>query len=179
MEVLSRLCGSEELPFKEKLIVVPEGFAGEVAPVFEIRLRLGFGKSRVFGSLFKRNPEIHSQLSGSGCGRDPKEPGSEGDHVPGGTAAETVEIVIHFHAGVVVVVERADRHAVGIDRDPKAFSSLSGGDGLLDMCVVDQMGITSLLDFCELFQYLTLELVHSVQLIIDLCDVFTVDAASG
>lgn len=143
MEVLSRFVGSKELPFKEKLIVAPEGFAGEVAPVFEILLCLGFGDYGIFGRLFCRDSEIPGQLPGSRCVGDSQKPGRESDHVSGGTAAEAVEIVIYFHAGVVVIVKRADCHAAGIDRDPEVFSSLSGGDELLDVCVVDQMGITS------------------------------------
>ena len=143
MEVLSRNVGSEELPFKEKLIVAPEDLTGEVAPVFEILLRLGFGDHRIFGRLFCRDSEIPGQLPGSRCVGDSQKPGRESDHISGGTAAEAVEIVIHFHAGVVVIVERTDCHTPGIDRNPEVFSSLPGGDGLLDVCVVDQMGITS------------------------------------
>jgi hypothetical protein len=144
MEVLSRIVGSEELPFKEKLIVASEGFTGEVAPVFEILLCLGFGDhGGIFGRLFCRDSEIPGQLPGSRCVGDSQKPGRESDHISGGTAAEAVEIVIHFHTGVVVIVERADCHAVGIDRDSEVFSSLPGSDGLLDVRVVDQMGITS------------------------------------
>ena len=143
MEVLSQFIGSEELPFKEKLIVAPEGFTGEVAPVFEILLRLGFGDHGIFGRLFCRDSKIPGQLPGGRCVGDSQKPGRESDHISGGTAAEAVEIVIHFHAGVVVIMKRANCHTMGIDRDPEVFSSLPGGDGLLDMCVVDQMGITS------------------------------------
>ena len=143
LEVLSRIFGSEELPFKEKLIVAPEGFTGEVAPVFEILLCLGFGDHRIFGRLFCGDSEIPGQLPGSRCVGDYQKSGRESDHVSGGTAAEAVEIIIHFHAGVVVIVERTDCHPPGIDRDPEVFSSLPGGDRLLDVCIVDQMGITS------------------------------------
>ena len=143
MEVLSRIVGSEELPFKEKLIVAPEDFAGEVAPVFEILLCLGFGDHRIFGRLFCGDSEIPGQLPGSRCVGDSQKSGRESDHVPGGAAAEAVEIVIHFHTGGVVIVKRANCYTMGIDRDPEVFSSLPGGDGLLDVRVIDQMGITS------------------------------------
>jgi hypothetical protein len=147
MEVLSRISGSEELPFIEKLIVAPEGYLGFVYPGFEFQLCPGFGEYRIFGFLIQRNSEVHSQLSGSGCRSDSKEPGSEGDHISGGTAAEAIEGFIHLHTGAAVIVERADRHAVEIHMEPKALSSLPGSDGLLDVRVVDQTGITSLFDF--------------------------------
>jgi hypothetical protein len=147
MEVLSRISGSEELPFIEKLIVAPEGYQGFVYPGFEFQLCPGFGEYRIFGFLIQRNSEVHSQLSGSGCRSDSKEPGSEGDHISGGTAAEAIEGFIHLHTGAAVIVERADRHAVEIHMEPKALSSLPGSDGLLDVRVVDQTGITSLFDF--------------------------------
>ena len=143
MEVLSRIVGSEELPFKEKPIVAPEGFAGEMAPVFEILLCLGFGDHGIFGRLFCADAKIPGQLPGGGCIGDAQKPGSESDHISGGTATETVEGFIYLHAGGVVIMKRADSHAPGIDRNPEVFSSLPGGDGLLDVRVVDQMGITS------------------------------------
>ena len=143
VEVLSRFVGSKELPFKKKLIVLPEGLTGEVAPVFEVLLSLGFGNHGIFGRLFCRDSEILGQLPGGGCIGDAQKPGSESDHISGGTTAETVEGFIYLHTGIVIIVKGADSHAPGIDVDPEVFSSLPGGDRLLDVRVIDQMGITS------------------------------------
>ena len=43
-----------------------------------------------------------------------------------------METLIDFHAGVAVIVERADRHAVTVDTDAVHLCRLPGGNGLLD-----------------------------------------------
>ena len=45
---------------------------------------------------------------------------------------KTVETIINFHAGVSVIVKRADRHAMTVDTDAVHFRRLPGGNGLLD-----------------------------------------------
>ena len=37
---------------------------------------------------------------------------------------EAVEAIIHFHAGVVILMERASRHAALVDRQPIPFGCL-------------------------------------------------------
>ena len=60
MEVLSRVLGSKELSFIEKLIVAPEGHHSLVYPGFEFQLSPGFRECGIFGFLLNRDSEIHS-----------------------------------------------------------------------------------------------------------------------
>ena len=58
-------------------------------------------------------------------------PGSKIYHVPVRLTAETVESAVNLHAGILIVVERTDRHAVFSYPDSVTLRSLPGSDRLL------------------------------------------------
>ncbi|CAN3986324.1 Glycosyltransferase, partial [Dysosmobacter welbionis] len=61
------------------------------------------------------------------------EPGSQVDHIAGGSATEAVEIfLVQLHAGIFVIVKGAADHAAPFDLNPISFCGLPNGDRLLD-----------------------------------------------
>ena len=75
--------------------------------------------------------EVLRQHEGGFFTADTVEPGNKVNHVPGGSAAETVKAAVNLHAWVPVVVERADAHPVPVYMDSIMLRSLPCGDGLL------------------------------------------------
>ena len=88
------------------------------------------GKRQRF--IFRADSKISFQFLRGIIGRKPKEPCGEVNHITAGSAAEAVETIIHFHAGMVILVEGTFHHAASVDRQPIPFGCLSGGYGLLD-----------------------------------------------
>lgn len=58
--------------------------------------------------------------------------GSKINHIPICLTAEAMKPPDNLHAGIFVIVKRADRHAVSADRDAVKHGSLSGSHILLD-----------------------------------------------
>ena len=78
------------------------------------------------------NPKIISQLHGGFLAGQLKQPGNKIHCIPICLTAKAVKTPVQFHAGVFVIVKRADRHAVSADRDAVQFRCLSGGHILFD-----------------------------------------------
>ena len=88
------------------------------------------GKRQRF--IFRTDCKIGFQFLCGGVGRKPKEAGGEVNDITAGMTAEAVETIIHFHAGIVILMEGTFHHAASVDRQPIPFGCLSGGYGLLD-----------------------------------------------
>ena len=78
------------------------------------------------------NTKIICQLYGGFSARQSEQAGNKINCIAVCLAGETMETLIDFHAGVAVIVERADRHAVTVDTDAVHLCRLPGGNGLLD-----------------------------------------------
>ena len=78
------------------------------------------------------NPKIISQLDGSFPAGQLKQPRNKIHCIPVSLTAKAVKTPVQFHAGVFVIVKRADRHAVSADRDTVQLRCLSGGHILFD-----------------------------------------------
>ena len=75
-----------------------------------------------------RNTKIICQLYGGFSARHSEQAGNKINCIAVRLAGETMETLIDFHAGVAVIVERADRHAVTVDTDAVHLCRLSGGN---------------------------------------------------
>lgn len=121
-------------PLAEQMVVVGQDAKGMVSvrPKF---LRFGFlpdiGPSQGCLAVIDQ-AKILGQFFGGFFGGQIVEPGSEVDHIPIRTAAETVETGIHFHAGIFVVVKGTAGHPVPSDFNPIKLDRFSGTDRLLD-----------------------------------------------
>ena len=78
------------------------------------------------------NTKIICQLYGGFSARQSESPGNKIDCITICLTGETMKTLIDFHAGITVIVEGADRHAVPADPDSVHFCRLPGGNGLLD-----------------------------------------------
>ena len=78
------------------------------------------------------NTKIICQLYGGFSARQSEQPGNKIDCITICLTGETMETLIDFHAGVAVIMEGADRHAVTADMDSVHLCRLSGGNVLLD-----------------------------------------------
>ena len=122
-----------QLPDTQQPQIVPENASAEPLPVMgwlcmvvgNIRLCWRSGiDAEILGKFF--------------CGifeADAEELAGEVNDITGGITSEAVETSIHFHAGIVILMERAFRHSTPVDRQPIPFGCLSGGYGLLDSFV--------------------------------------------
>ena len=68
----------------------------------------------------------------------------EGYHITACSAAEAVEALVQFHAGVVILVERTAGHAVPIHSQSIVFCCLAGCDEALDSFEVYKYGASLL-----------------------------------
>ena len=74
--------------------------------------------------------EVRRQFSGCIIQAQAKKIGSQVDDVPVRSAGKTVVVVVCYQqAGVVVVVEGAERHSTAVDRNAIQLCSLPGVDG--------------------------------------------------
>ena len=76
--------------------------------------------------------EIVSQLHSGFPAWQSEQTGNKINGIPVRLASETMETLVQLHAGVSVIVKRADRHAVSADRDAVQLRCLSGGYILFD-----------------------------------------------
>lgn len=78
------------------------------------------------------NPKITSQFQGGFFQIQVKQAGCKINHIPVCLTAEAVKPPVNLHAGILVIVKRADAHPILTDRDTVKLSSLSGCHILLD-----------------------------------------------
>lgn len=78
------------------------------------------------------NAKIRRQLQSSFLHAQPEQLRREVDHVPVRLTAKTMKPLIHFHAGIFVVVERADAHSIPIHSNSIILRSLPGSHSFLD-----------------------------------------------
>ena len=76
--------------------------------------------------------KIISQLHGGFFAWQSEQSGNKINCISVCLTGKTVETIINFHAGVSVIVKRADRHAAPADPDAVHFRRLPGGNGLLN-----------------------------------------------
>ena len=74
------------------------------------------------------NGEIVRQLHSGFLAGQSEQAGNKINCVPVRLASETMETLVHLHARILVVVKRADCHAVTVDRNAVHLCRLSGGD---------------------------------------------------
>jgi hypothetical protein len=124
------------LPAAQKMVIV--GQHPEAVPLHALKfLFLRFPpQAWPYGLL----PGVPPVLIGDGevlcqheCGfftADTVEPGNKVNHVPGGSAAETVKAAVNLHAWVLIVMEWTDAHPIPVYFDSVTLRSLPCGDGL-------------------------------------------------
>ena len=78
-----------------------------------------------------RDGEVLRQQEGGFFGADIFQTGNKVNHIPVCLTAETVEAPVNLHAGVFIVMERADAHPVSSHPDAVMLGGLPGGNRLL------------------------------------------------
>lgn len=76
--------------------------------------------------------EIISQLHGGGFAGQTKQTGNKINCISVRLASETMKTLVHLHAGILVIVKRADCHVMTVDRNAIQLCRLSGGQVQLD-----------------------------------------------
>lgn len=76
--------------------------------------------------------EIISQLHSGGFAWQSEQPGNKINGISVRLASETMETLVHLHAGILVIVKWADCHAVTADLNAVQLCCLSGGQVLFD-----------------------------------------------
>ena len=76
--------------------------------------------------------EIVSQLHSGGFAGQPKQAGDKINCVPVRLASETMETLVHLHAGILVIVKWANCHAMTVDLNAVQLCRLSDGQVLFD-----------------------------------------------
>lgn len=76
--------------------------------------------------------EIVSQLLSGGFAGQSEQTGNKINCISVRLASETMETLVHLHAGILVIVKRADCHAMTVDRNAVHLCRLSGGQVLFD-----------------------------------------------
>ena len=76
--------------------------------------------------------EIVSQLHSGFPAWQSEQTGSKINGIPIRLASETMETLVHLHAGILVIVKWADCHAMTADPDAVHLCRLSGGQVLFD-----------------------------------------------
>ena len=76
--------------------------------------------------------EIVSQLHSGFPAWQSEQPGNKINGISVRLASETMETLVHLHAGILVIVKWADCHSVTVDTDAVQLRRLSCGHGLLD-----------------------------------------------
>lgn len=74
-------------------------------------LCIGVERKRV---RFHFNSKIDFQFLCGVVGRKPKEASGEVDDITAGMTSEAVEAVIHFHTGIVILMEWTSYHAASV-----------------------------------------------------------------
>ena len=76
--------------------------------------------------------EIVSQLHSGGFAGQSEQTGNKINCISVRLASETMETLVHLHAGILVIVKWADCHAMTADPDAVHLCRLSGGQVLFD-----------------------------------------------
>ena len=76
--------------------------------------------------------EIISQLHSGGFAGQSEQTGNKINCISVRLASETMETLVHLHAGILVIVKWADSHAMTVDRNAVQLCRLSGGQVLFD-----------------------------------------------
>ena len=76
--------------------------------------------------------EIISQLHSGGFAGQSEQTGNKINCISVRLASETMEALVHLHAGILVIVKRADCHAMTVDRNAVQLCCLSGSQVLFD-----------------------------------------------
>jgi len=76
--------------------------------------------------------EIISQLYSGGFAGQSEQTGNKINGIPVRLTSETMETLVHLHAGILVIVKWADCHAMTADPDAVHLCRLSGGQVLFD-----------------------------------------------
>ena len=90
------------------------------------------GLDSVLLSVVVADTEIISQLHSGGFAGQSKQPGSKINCISVRLASETMEALVHLHAGILVIVKWADCHTMTVDPDAIHLCRLSGGQVLFD-----------------------------------------------
>ena len=104
-----------------------------IAPVFFLLillLRCGFsylGSDRRLFPCVIGNREIVRQLHSGFLAGQPKQVGNKINCVPVSLTGKAMKTLVHLHAGILVIVKRADCHAMTVDRNAVQLCRLSGG----------------------------------------------------
>ena len=86
------------------------------------------GLDSVFLPVVVADTEIVSQLHSGGFAGQSEQTGNKIDCISVRLASETMETLAHLHAGILVIVKRADCHAMTVDPNAVHLRRLSGGD---------------------------------------------------
>lgn len=76
--------------------------------------------------------KIISQLHSCFFAGQTEQPGNKINCISVRLASETMETLVHLHAGILVIVKWADSHAMTVDRNAVQLCRLSGGQVLFD-----------------------------------------------
>ena len=90
------------------------------------------GLDSVLLSVVVADTEIISQLHSGGFAGQSEQTGNKINCISVRLASETMETLVHLHAGILVIVKRADSHAMTVDLNAIHLCRLSGGQVLLD-----------------------------------------------
>ena len=95
----------------------------------------------------RRDSEICRQPFRCLFDRQAEQPCGKVNHISIGSAAEAVEALVQFHAGVVILVERTAGHPIPIHSQSIVFCRLAGCDEALDSFEVYKYGASLLFRF--------------------------------
>ena len=123
------------LPCPEMMEVIRQHFVASVflllVSLFRGRLS-NMGLGSVLLSVVIADTEIISQLHSGGFAGQSEQTGNKINCISVRLASETMETLVHLHAGVSVIVKGADSHAVAINFNAVHLCRLSGGQVLFD-----------------------------------------------
>ena len=123
------------LPCPEMMEVIGQHLVASAfflaASLFRGRLS-DMGLDSVFLPVVVADTEIVSQLNSGGFAGQSEQTGNKINCISVRLASETMETLVHLHAGILVIVKRADCHAMTADLNAIHLCRLSGGQVLFD-----------------------------------------------
>ena len=123
------------LPCPEMMKVIRQHLVASVflllVSLFRGRLS-NMGLDSVLLPVVVANAEIISQLHSGGFAGQSEQPGNKINGISVCLASETMETLVHLHAGILVIVKWADCHAMTADLNAIHLCRLSGGQILFD-----------------------------------------------
>ena len=123
------------LPYPEMMEIIGQHL---VASVFLLLVSLFRGRLSDMGldsvllPVVIADTEIVSQLHSGGFAGQSEQTGNKSNCISVRLASETMETLVHLHAGILVIVKWADCHAMTADPDAVHLCRLSGGQVLFD-----------------------------------------------